>query len=71
MDSFLGLSRTLGGGRYELQREMSKDPLGFLEFLLIGIDHGFTALGFGWDGKKLPVKKNQLYFNKLYGEHFY
>jgi len=71
VDSFVELLRTIGGGKYELQRKLSRDPFGFLEFLLIGTDHGFAALGFGWDGKKLPVEKNQLYFNKLYGEHFY
>ncbi len=70
VDSFLRLtSNLIKDGKSNIR--LSENPLSFLEFLCIGIDHGFPSLGYGWDGKKLPVQENQAYFNKLYGEHFY
>ena len=70
VDSFVRLAKRLGQEN-ELDKRLSENPLNYLEFLCIGIDHGFTALGFGWDGRKLSVKENQSYFNKYYGGHFY
>lgn len=69
VDSFAKLAERMERNN-NLDRRLSENPLGFLEFLCIGVDHRFTAIGFGWDGKKLPARENQSYFNKYYGEHF-
>ncbi|MBS3079881.1 hypothetical protein J4221_00250 [Candidatus Pacearchaeota archaeon] len=69
VDSFTRLARENTSHSF-LGNGTNNNPLSFLEYLCIGMDHGFTAFGFGWDGNRHPVKETQSYFNKLYGEHF-
>ena len=58
--------------------EMTKEPLAFLEWLCVGMDHSFTTVGHhalaaaaGIITEKLPLGEIQSFFRALYGSHFY
>ena len=58
--------------------DMTKEPLAFLEWLCMGLDHSFTTVGHhawaaaaGMTTEGLPLGEIQSFFRDLYGSHFY
>lgn len=57
---------------------LTKEPLAVLEWLCMGMDHGFSAIGYksleakaGIKTERLPIKDTQRFFQGIYGSHFY
>lgn len=54
------------------------EPLAFLEWLCVSMDHGFATVGFealankaGIIREQLPLRQTQKFFREIYGSHFF